>query len=147
MIPKYLKRPKYAVFLGVFVVLVGAMFLTPRKSNTWKPAADCAKPSLTTLGDRMATGAKVYWAATGPEGKYALTVGAAELTLDAAQTVTVTKTDSDVPPITGLTDLSGCLKSGSIDGVLPAGDHILRLFRIDGQTATEVARKDFKVTG
>ncbi|WP_412541080.1 hypothetical protein R8Z50_00135 [Longispora sp. K20-0274] len=147
MIPRYLKRPKYAVFLGVFVVLVGAILLTPRKHDTWKPAADCTKASLTTLGDQIAKGAKVYWAATGPEGRYVVTVGAAELAIDADQKVSVTKTDSDVPPITGLTDMAGCLRSGSVDAVLPAGEHTLRLFRIDGETVTEVARKDFKVTG
>ncbi|GIG58056.1 hypothetical protein Lfu02_24280 [Longispora fulva] len=128
-------------------MLVAAILLTPRKHDTWKPAADCVKPSLTTLGDQIAKGTKVYWAATGPEGRYAVTVGAAELAVDANQKISVTKTDSDVPPIAGLTDLVGCLKSGSVDAVLPVGEHTLRLFRIESQTATEVARKDFKVTG
>ncbi|MBA3488380.1 MAG: hypothetical protein H0T78_02360 [Longispora sp.] len=148
MIPPYLRKPKYVIFAVLLILGLGTLFLLPKGgARGWVPDADCGRTSLTTPGERVPKGAKVYWAATGPAGRYVVAVGAEQLTIDANQRVSVARKVPGSEPITGLTDLAGCLKSGSIDGVLPGGEHTLRLFRIDGTTVTEIAQRTFTVTG
>jgi hypothetical protein len=141
VIPKYLKRPKYVIFASLLVLALGTVLLLPRKS-AWVPEADCGKTTLVMSENQVAKGAKVYWAITGPVDKYVITVDAEQLSIDPNQKISAGRGSLDFAV---LTDLKGCRTVGKIDGVLPSGEHVLRLFRIDNSAVTELASRGFRV--
>lgn len=141
--PPVFLRPKIMIFALAILVAGGALFFSHRQGS-WPPAADCGHTAIKGNVGHVRTGYPLYWAATGPDQqRYAITLGASAVKL-AAGRLAVTAAESNgagkALVVRQPATISGCRVNGHLAMPLPYGEYSLRLWRVDGGTATQVAR-------
>ncbi|WP_018349517.1 hypothetical protein [Longispora albida] len=142
MIWSRLRKPKYVIMFALLLLGIGAV-LWLKAGRNWAPEASCDKLAVHVREKQVPSGDDIEWAVTGPVGQYIVAIDAEQLTMDANKKVSAARGKLDYA---ALTDLKGCRMVGRTDGVLPAGEHTLRLFTINGTTITESAAQTFVVT-
>ncbi len=138
-------QTKYVAVALLAVLVVGGIVIA-QKRGTWPPKPDCGQAAVRTSNDHAPAGGRVYWAATGPAGRYVVTFGAARLagTADAPQ---VAEADPGASPKLSAQALNGCRALGYFEVDRTRGAASLRLFHFAGTGYREVARKDIQITG
>lgn len=142
--PPVFLRPKVMLFALAVVLVVGALFFSHRQGS-WPPPADCGRTAIKGNVGHVRTGYPLYWAATGPDQqRYAVTLGASAVGVDAAGDVTVTAAESQAGSkavvVRQPAAMPGCRVNGHLAMPLPYGEYSLRLWRVNDGTATQVAR-------
>lgn len=134
-------QPRVLLAVLIVVVFVGAVALAARH-GTWPPKAQCGAPKVTGSVGHVKKGNPVYWAATGRADTYAVTFGATSARIVGgkvepvgSESMAAGKAFVVRQPAT----LSGCRYVGHFTMPFPTGEYHLRLFRVDGSTATQVA--------
>jgi hypothetical protein len=141
--PPVFLRPRLMIFALAVLVAGGALFFSHRQGS-WPPPADCGHTAIKGNVGHVRTGYPLYWAATGPDQQqYAITLGASAVKLDGG-TLTVTAAESNgagkALVVRQPATLSGCRVNGHLTMPLAYGEYSLRLWRVDGATATQVAK-------
>lgn len=139
--PPFYLQPRVLLVALVLILGIGVVIFAHQKHG-WPPPAECTRNAITTTVGHARVGYPVYWAATGPNGRYAVTVGASAVALSAG-TLTVTgaepRAGDKARVVQQPTARSGCRLIGHFAMPLGLGEYTVRLFRIDGGTATQVA--------
>ena len=141
--PPVFLRPKVMIFALAVLVAGGALFFSHRQGS-WPPPADCGRTAIKGNASHVRAGYPLYWAATGPDQqRYAITLGASAVKLDGGQ-LEVTAAESNgtgkAVVVRQPATISGCRVNGHLTMRLPYGEYSLRLWRVDGGTATQVAK-------
>lgn len=139
--PIYL-QPRILLAVLVIVLGVGVLAFANRKP-AWPPKPACDRVALASNVTHTRTGDPVYWAVTGGGGRYAVTIGATGVAVDAAGRLTVKTAEANTAGRAAVVqqphDLTGCRLLGHFTMALPNGQYTLRLYRITGTTVTETA--------
>jgi hypothetical protein len=140
--PPVFLRPKVLLAALVVLIVAGALFFSHRKGS-WPPPANCARAAIKGSVGHVRDGYPVYWVATGPNTRYAITLGASSVRVAGGQ-VRVTGSESmagsHATVIQQPTAMTGCRQNGRLTMHLPSAEYSLRLWKVDGDTATQVAR-------
>jgi hypothetical protein len=140
--PPLYYQPRVILAVLIVVVFVGAVALSSRHGQ-WPPKANCERVAITSSVEHVRQHYPVYWAATGGAGRYAVTIGATKVAVSGGR-VTVAGSEANAGAKAAVvqqpTPLTGCRLLGHFAMPLPSGEYSLRLFRIDGDTATQVGR-------
>lgn len=120
------------VALGVFLAIgVVAVVSSPGT----EPDGDCRRHEVDVRPDTTAKGLPVAWFTTGPPGRYVLTVGVAELGVDAAGAPRVVRTDpgneADATVEGEVFTMDECRGAGRFLLRQDRGEHTVRLYRLD----------------
>ena len=124
------------------LIVAGALFFSHRKGS-WPPPADCGRTAIRSSVGHVRAGYPVYWVATGPNTRYAITLGASSVKV-ADGRVQVTGSESmagsHATVVQQPTAMTGCRQNGHFTMRLPSAEYSLRLWKVDGGTATPVAK-------
>jgi len=119
----------FAAFLGLGTV---AVVTSP---GSEQPAGDCRTSSVSVRPGSTARGQPVVWFATGPEGRYAVTVGVAELSLGADDEPVISRTDQgnerDASVEGEAFGMDDCRGTGRFLLRQGRGEQVVRLYRLD----------------
>ncbi|GAA4217061.1 hypothetical protein GCM10022220_48860 [Actinocatenispora rupis] len=139
--PPFYYQPRVLLAFLIVILFVGAVALASRHP-TWPPKAQCGTPAMASSTDHVKKGYPVYWAATGAAGTYAVTFGAKSARMSGGKLV-VTGSESMAEGAAFVVrqpaTLTGCRWIAHVTNPFPTGEYHLRLFRISGDTATQVA--------
>lgn len=140
--PPFFAQPRVVLGLLIVLLVVGAVVIN-RRQPTWPPKAQCDHPAIAVSRDHAKHGFPVYWAATGPAARYAVTVGAKSVRL-AHGKIVITGTESmagsHATVLRQHLKLTGCRAVHHFKMPMPPGEYHLRLYRLHGGTATQVAK-------
>lgn len=142
--PPVFLRPKVMFFVLAIILVGGALFFSHRQGS-WPPPADCGRTAIKGNVGHLRTGYPLYWAATGPDQqRYAVTLGASAVQLDAAGNVAITAVESragqHATVVRQPTAMSGCRLNGHLTMPLPYGEYSLRLWKVNDGAVTQVAK-------
>jgi hypothetical protein len=141
--PPVFLRPKVLLLALAVLVTAGALIFGKHRAS-WPPPADCDRTAIKGGVGHLRAGYPLYWAATGPNHRYAVTVGASGVAVQPDGTLRVTGGESQAGAKAAVvqqpTTMTGCRLAGHFTMPLPLGEYSLRLWRLDGGTATQVAR-------
>ncbi|HEY3505458.1 MAG TPA: hypothetical protein VGN37_22070 [Actinocatenispora sp.] len=139
--PPFYYQPRVVLAFLVVILFVGAVALASRHP-TWPPKAQCGSPAIASSTNHIKKGYPVYWAATGAAGTYGVTFGATSARMSGGKLV-ATGSESmagDKPFVVRQpAKLTDCRWIEHVTNPFPTGEYHLRLFRISGDTATQVA--------
>jgi len=146
-VPRVPTRWLVLPFVGFVLVGVNLTLTAPRDPQL---PADCKRASLKVLPESTATGQPVGWTATGPEGRYVVTVGVTALRLSAAGAPVIDRVDKGNEAdatIEGETTMGGCRAGGRFLLRQGQGVQYVRLFRVEGDRARVVATAEVDSQG
>ncbi|MDQ6874810.1 MAG: hypothetical protein M3042_07085 [Actinomycetota bacterium] len=119
------------VWIFVAVALIIGIGTTVRASQPISLTRSCTKAAVKLSTDSTRVDHPVNWRATGPVGDYVLTLDATSVSRAGGGRVTV-DAPAGRPTWAGrVFRMNGCTGGGRFGAVLPAGDHTVRLFRLD----------------
>lgn len=129
-----------ATLILVVVVVVVALFSYGGIRQRTPPLAkSCTTPAIKLSHTSAKKGSNITWSATGPSGRYVLTVDAPTVSVSGGQ-VRVAKTAPGSGKSATLTGqpfaMSDCTATGRFAFALPVGEHTLRMIRLDGGPTT-----------
>jgi hypothetical protein len=141
--------------LRVTVILIGIVlvitYLATRGHSAGPSlATSCTTPALAVEPTSVARHALVRFKVTGPSDQvYALAVDAAGIRRNPDGTYTALPPSPGVPVQAASRPgrLKNCAASGAFRVLVPAGPHTLRVFRLSGDRAEQVASRPLRVTG
>jgi hypothetical protein len=133
---------KWLIIAFVAFVALGAGFVVANP-NGRLPSGNCTRTSLTLRSADQPTGFPISWTATGPVGRYQLTVGVTKLTVDRAGKSHIAGTDKGNETDASLEGapfpMGDCKAAGSFQVQQGHGTQTARIFRLDGGAPREVA--------
>lgn len=139
--PPFYYQPRVILTFLVVVLFVGAIALNARRDD-WPPDAQCGAAKVAASVSHIKRGYPVYWAITGANDRYAMTLGASRVRL-AGDRLTITDTESmagkKAVVVRQPTRLGGCRAVGHLTMPMPLGEYHFRLYRISGGAAHQVA--------
>ena len=141
--PSYLpgrrRNPGWLLLLGMVVLIVVVFGYRAAQNRPPQLAASCTKTALALSATSGVQDRPVAWSATGPKGRYVLTVDAPAVTARGAAPAGGPGTRIGQP-----FSMTGCAASGQFSLAVSKGSHTVRMFRLASGGATAVANK--KVT-
>lgn len=134
------------IVIGVVVALFGYGGIKTRSPSL---ATSCTTPAIKLSSTSAKAGSNITWSATGPAGRYVLTVDAPAVRVAGGQVAVDTSAAGSGKSATLAGQpfsMSGCTATGRFAFALPRGDHTLRMFRLDGGTPRTVQAQKLTVT-
>ncbi|WP_163512131.1 hypothetical protein [Fodinicola acaciae] len=137
---------RWLLIAFVAFVALGAGFVIANP-NGRLPSGNCDHTSLTLRSADQPTGYPVSWTATGPKGRYVLTVGVTRLDSQLHILATDKGNETDASVEGGQFTMDGCRASGTFQVHQGRGTQQARIFRLDGGAPRAVATAELTSRG
>jgi len=148
--PPFWLRPR-TILIALAVLLVVGPLLLSRMKGSYPPDPDCAKVTVAKAGDApVPAGSEVFWTITGPDARYGVTIGAEQVTVAGGTLgIAMAERGAEVGAVVAYqpTPTTGCRTIGRTQLHLPRGTYTLKVWRLDGDTATQVAATTVESAG
>jgi hypothetical protein len=142
------RRYRWLVLAAVGVGLAVATALGAHRTAPPKITASCTKPAVKLSDTTERQGRRVAWSATGPAGRYVLTVDAPAVRVSGSA-VSVDRSAAGAGREATLAGtpftMSGCTASGHFGLALSPADHVVRLIALSGDGGRTVVSQRITV--